>query len=675
MIGASSMNIPESHLSNNDRLLARLGSRYIQLAVGRSQLASLLVGPPIGLLFTFVTAKLSSVQAIKFVIILAIFIALANILPPFFTHRGTRQATARLNNIFKGQPLPEGNDPFSAWKEIITLPGRMAISQLSSAFLLVTIPVVLCMRIIGGASWFQVAAIAVGGSLAVMAMLIQSILNMDNRLAPVRRALLPENATQQEVHLSVGSATRHYFILGFLILSALLTTGVLVYGKFSEAALPGANIPGILNQLLIQLGIFGVLFFGLGLFLASRLFQANTRPVQEMSRAIRELQKGDLSQRADITTSDETAYLTIHVNQLLDQFQKSHTGLEKQIIERTRELDRKTSFLQAAAWIAHEASGLQDINTLLNRVVELISTRFGYYHTGIFLLDDSEENVILQAASSEDGRRLLARGYKLAVGSEGIIGTSAYQNRAQVVSDVNNIENYHKQSDLSPTRSEVAIPLSARGRVLGVLDIHSTEPTAFSQDEIDLLQAMADQIGLAIQNAHLTTENQRILQQLETTTASNIQKTWRERLRSSKHAYRYAAMGLTTVTQLGNIPAVSSNDPNHLNIPIILRGQQLGTMILRRSSDEAWGDTDRSLAIEIATQIGLALENARLLEDAQRRAAQESSLSELASKLSRSLDPDVLLQTAIRELHQLPNVSGVSVYLAPSEKSTSNDIK
>ena len=198
------MNKPESIKSKDEQLLARLGGRYIQMVVGRSQAASLFIGPPIGLLFTFLTAKLSSVQSIQFLISLIVFIALVNLLPPIFTRRGTRQSRARLDHIFRNSPLPEDNDALSAWKEIITLPGRIAISQLISAFLLVTLPVSLIMGIVGGASGFQIVSIAIGGSLAVMAMLIQSVLNTDSRLAPVRRALLPKNAELQNIHLSVG---------------------------------------------------------------------------------------------------------------------------------------------------------------------------------------------------------------------------------------------------------------------------------------------------------------------------------------------------------------------------------------------------------------------------------------------------------------------------------------
>jgi GAF domain-containing protein len=673
MTGASSMNKPDSFTSKDDRLLAKVGGRYIQLSVGRSQAASLFIGPPIGLLFTYVTANLSSVQFTQFIVSLVVFIILANLLPPIFTRRGTRQAIARLDHIYKNIPLPEDNDAILAWKEIITLPGRIAISQLLSALFLVTLPVIIFMRVVGGVSWFQVASIATGGSLTVMAMLIQSVLNMDNRLGPVRRALLPTNALEQDIRLSIGLAARQYFVIGFLLLASQLMSGILVFGKFNAAMLPGANIPEILRQLQIQLGIFGLAIFILGFFLASRLILAHSRPIQEMTHTLVNLHEGDLSQRAAIITSDETAQLTIRLNQLLDQLQASQTGLEKQIEERTKDLSRKTSYLQAASWVAHEAAGLQDINTLLKRTVELISNRFGFYHTGIFLLDDSGEHAVLQAASSEGGQRMLKRGHKLDVGLQGIVGAAAYQNHAQVVMDVEKDQNYYKNPDLPLTRSEAAFPLTARGNILGILDIQATDPSAFSQDDVELLQAMANQIGLAIHNARLGEESNDNLERLEAATTENIRKVWRERLQSGQHSYRYTSMGITSATQVGNKPTGSESALNRLNIPITLRGEPLGTIVLRRTAGNAWSETERSLAMEIAGQVGLALENARLLDEAQRRAAQEQSLSGLAAELSRSLDPSILLQTALRELHQLPNVSGVSVSLSSSEKPAPGD--
>jgi GAF domain-containing protein len=111
-------------------------------------------------------------------------------------------------------------------------------------------------------------------------------------------------------------------------------------------------------------------------------------------------------------------------------------------------------------------------------------------------------------------------------------------------------------------------------------------------------------------------------------------------------------------------------DINRLNIPITLRGQLIGNITFTRKSNTNWTEADRALAIEIAHQVSLALENARLLEEAQRRAAQEQSLNELTAQLSRSLDVDTLLQTALRELHQLPDVIETSVYVSTHTPSS-----
>jgi len=186
---------------------------------------------------------------------------------------------------------------------------------------------------------------------------------------------------------------------------------------------------------------------------------------------------------------------------------------------------------------------------------------------------------------------------------------------------------------------------------------------------------MADQIGLAIQNARLITESQDAIDRLEISTADNIRSVWRERVGSNKRSYRYTSMGLTSATQPGNMPTKSDTSADRLNIPITLRGQTLGTIVLQRRVEKAWSETDRSLATEIASQVGLALENARLLDDAQRRAAQEQSLSKLTANMGLSLDPDTILQTAIRELHQLPNVAEVSAFISspqPLKDESSN---
>jgi GAF domain-containing protein/HAMP domain-containing protein len=398
-----------------------------------------------------------------------------------------------------------------------------------------------------------------------------------------------------------------------------------------------------------------------------------TSPLRALTHTAEKITQGELTAEARVQGRDEIGKLALSINTMTSSLRNTIQNLEQKVEERTSDLLRKSLRLQASAQIAHDAAEFQDIQILIKQTVDLISNRFGFYHTGIFLLDESGEHAVLMAASSEGGAKMLARGHQLEVGIQGIVGAAANQNRTRIVMDVDVDQDFYKNPDLPLTRSEAAIPLTARGKVLGVLDIQSTEISAFQQDDVEMLQTLADQIGLAIQNARLITESQVALQKLENSTSENIRRVWRERVGGSKHSYRYAHMGISAMQAPETIPGNGVNITNPLRIPITLRGEPLGTILLQRSADISWSETERSLAIEIAGQVGLALENARLLDEAQRRAAQEQSMSELAAKLSRSLDPDILLQTAIRELHQLPNVTEVSVYLAPSGKPTPDD--
>lgn len=653
------MNNPERSTEARNRSLAKLGGRYILRAQAASQVIATPVGLSIGLYFIFSNASLSRPQIILLLPSLTLFILLTYLVISIYVRISTRQARARLDHIFRESPLLEGSEATSAWMEILTLPRRAAAARFISAYLLVVLPTALYMHQAGAANWSQVAVIAIGLSFAEMAILIQGILFLDERLTPARQALLPGVPSQQEAQTGLGQRVRQYFVLFALLLGAILMTGMLGRQQLVSVAAPEA-----LARFQTQFAILGAILVVLAIFFASRLHRAAALPVREMIDTINAVQHGDLSRRASLVASDETARLSIHLNQLLDQLQTAQTELERTVEERTSELTRKTVHFQAAAQVAREATALQDINTLLSRTVDLISGRFGYYHAGIFLLDDAGEFAILQAASSEGGKRMLARGHRLEVGHQGIVGAAAFQNRPYIVMDVSGDTAHFKNPDLPMTRSEAAIPLTGRGRVIGVLDIQSTEQSAFTQDDVEIFRILADQIGLAIQNARSIAESQDAFQRLEAITAENMRRVWRERLQTPKRAYRYTSVSLAPIPP-GEVQEPGDSKPDRLNIPITLRGQRIGVIALRRTSENPWNDTDRSLALEIASQVGLALENARLLDDAQRRAAQEQSLNELTTRLSRSLDPDTLLQTAVRELHQLPNVSEVSVYISP----------
>ncbi|HHH41251.1 MAG TPA: GAF domain-containing protein, partial [Chloroflexi bacterium] len=318
------------------------------------------------------------------------------------------------------------------------------------------------------------------------------------------------------------------------------------------------------------------------------------------------------------------------------------------------------------AEVAREAAAIRDVGELLDRVVHLISDRFGFYHAGVFLVDDLREYAVLRAASSEGGRRMLARGHRLKVGETGIVGWVAGTGQPRIALAVGEDAVFFDNPDLPLTRSEMALPLKVRGEVIGVLDVQSEEPAAFGEEDVAVLQAMADQIALAIENARLLEESQRALRELESLYGRQAREAWIEQVTHRPLAYRYAGLNVEPAVTSEQLVAEEGGgeDEYRLSVPIRLRGETIGTILLRREPEAGpWSQEEVALAEEIGVQIGLALENARLLEETKQRAFREQALSEITAHLTRSLDMETLLRTAVQGLVRMPGVAEAAVHI------------
>ncbi len=336
---------------------------------------------------------------------------------------------------------------------------------------------------------------------------------------------------------------------------------------------------------------------------------------------------------------------------------KDRTELEERVEERTAGLMKKTEQLRAASYIAHQTAEVNDLLSLLEIVVNLITDQFGFYHTGIFLLNETGETAVLHAASSEGGKRMIEKGHSLAVGTQGIVGYAAAQKTYRIALDVGADAVFFENKDLPSTHSEIALPLIIQNRVLGVLDIQSDQSQAFNPEDVDVLQTLANQVAVAIENARLLSESQTALMQLEAVTNFRTREAWAQRLQKQAHAFTYTPLGVRA-------DAIIPDEESHtLNIPISLRGQKIGDLSISRKNNEKWNKVDEELITEVAHQVGLAVDNIRLLESATQRAQQEKTVGELAVRFSQSLDIDSLLQTAARELGSVPEISEVSVFI------------
>lgn len=353
--------------------------------------------------------------------------------------------------------------------------------------------------------------------------------------------------------------------------------------------------------------------------------------------------------------------------------------LEQRVAERTADLARRSTELEAAAQVAREAAAIRDVSQLLNTTVHLISERFGFYHVGIFLVDAPVEYAVLQAASSEGGQRMLAHGHRLKVGEIGIVGYAAGSGQPRIALDVGEDVVFFNNPDLPETRSEMALPLRVRERVIGVLDVQSEKPAAFSEEDVAILQTLADQVALAIENARLLEESQRALRELEVLYGRRARQAWAERVTRQPAAYRYTGVGVGPVPpslaqEMGALPPQhqpviqQEGDGHRLIAPIRLREQTFGSIVLRQDpQEEPWSLEEVALVEELSTQIGLALENARLLEETQRRAAREQLASEVTARFRETLDLETILKTAVQEIRQALSLPEVVIRLVTAE--------
>lgn len=382
------------------------------------------------------------------------------------------------------------------------------------------------------------------------------------------------------------------------------------------------------------------------------------KPIVNLRDMANRISQGEFNVHiSNIPQTRELAELALNLNAMTENLSELINDLEQRVAERTVGLMKKTDQLRAASYIARQTADVQDLSAILQIVVDLIANQFGYYHAGIFLMNEIGDQAVLQAASSEGGKRMVERGYAVEIGSQNLVGYVTGQRRARIALDIGADAVFFNNPDLPLTRSEVALPLMIRNKVLGVLDIQSDQPQAFRAEDIDVFQTLADQVAVAIENARLLGESQAALRQLEAVSTLRTRDAWSQKLLGQALAFTFTPLGIRL--------EADSNSPSEgaMQAPITLRGQTIGSISLARKDNSSWSKFDEDLINEVAYQVGLAVDNLRLLEDAQRRARQEQTIGELATRFSQALDVDSLLQTAAREIGQMPDVSEVSVFI------------
>lgn len=243
---------------------------------------------------------------------------------------------------------------------------------------------------------------------------------------------------------------------------------------------------------------------GISALLSFFIINSITQPLGVVTRAAQAVARGDRDVHVDITSGDEIGVLASSFNTMTDELNASYEGLEERVAERTRDM-------QTVVEVSNQISTILDMDRLLQDVVDITKERFGLYHTHIYMLDDEGQTLVLTAGAGHVGRQMVAE-YRIIDFSnrQSVVATAARDRQSVVFNDVASSPTFLAHPLLPNTKSEVALPLIARGNVLGVLDVQGDEVGYFTEENMNVLEILSNQIATALSNTALFETSDRI---------------------------------------------------------------------------------------------------------------------------------------------------------------------
>ena len=399
-------------------------------------------------------------------------------------------------------------------------------------------------------------------------------------------------------------------------------------------------------------------------------------PLVSLTGTARQITKGDLEARAPVKGRDEIATLAEALNTMTARLRDSILSLERRVQDRTAALEaasstatRRASQFEAVTQVTRAIGSIRNMDELMPLVAAVISQYFGFYHVGIFLNDEHQENTWLIAANSEGGHRMLQRHHNLKIGAQGIVGYVAAHGESRVARSVGEDAVYFNNPDLPETKSEAALPLRRGSEIAGVLDVQSTKEDAFSSEDLSILAILADQVSLAMENTRLFETTQRSLLEAETLYRQYVREAWTRLPQEGQViGYRYTARGAAPIVSVHDAAAaqaaVASQEPGAaapILVPIKLRGETIGNLVVQAQHPGGWTADQMELAQAVADRVALSAENARLFDETSRRAERERLVTEITSRIRSTNDPDEMIRTAVEELRNALGASEIQV--------------
>lgn len=469
-------------------------------------------------------------------------------------------------------------------------------------------------------------------------------------------------------------------VFGLVTLAAFAFSGQGYYditGYFLVVAIASLVVSG---RAAILFGLLGILFWTVQVFAqASGALAGDTTAIDAIMFSVVLAITSLLLRNSAQSITASLARVRRHRQALVesnDELQELHTMLETH----ARDLERRSAYLEASAEVTRTVASYLETEPLLQQVVELIRLHFNLYYVGLFQVEETGQWAVLRAGTGQAGQAMLARGHRIRVG-EGMIGWCVAYARARVALDVSTDAIRLIPAELPATRSEAALPLRSRGRVIGALTVQSDKLGTFEEAAMAALQTIADHVAVALDNARLYTESQAALEITRRAYGDLSQQAWAELLGArTDWGYRYAHRNVTpaygawrsemrqaaqtrqTVLSHTGIPAgqnpqlVPGEDDTTqpaLAIPIIVREQVVGVLGFRKGEgDRVWTNEEIALLETLAGQLGPALESAQLYQETQDRAIRERLTGQIAARIRETLNIETVLQTAAREMRE-----------------------
>jgi GAF domain-containing protein len=635
-----------------ERLLPQTGGWYLLLIIAVAQVIGMLGAIP-GLLSIPVNADFSEALAQSFSILVPILIVISNLIMLGISWQLTRAARSRLNKWAEGTFKPDSTEELAAWREITSLPWRYAIAAVIVVFVVGVSPpfMMSLLQSDAASSPFQPSSLSspnpvyilLGGLVSILGSVILAVLLIDRLTLPARLVLVPSDFDTQLKGRSGALLTGKFQVL----ILVLTTIGILLIapiGYHQTIRILYAEVSSleVFSNLQVQSIVFSILTLLLAALLSYYASRAVSDPIRELIETFDKIEKGDLSQRAPVSATDELGIVTMQFNRMLSRLEALQNTLEQQVVERTKQLT-------ATNEVGRVASSSLDPDELLARVIQLVPEQFNYYYAAIYLLDAGGKWAELKEATGEAGHVLKQNRYRLEVVGRSMVGT-AIREKSVRVAQVASEEKQRFDNPLLPyTRSEIALPLIIGDRVLGALNVQSTRESDFGPQVIETMQSMAGQVAIALENARLFQEAQHNIREMRTIQQQYLLEGW-----SGFAAEKEGDLEYGVGDEL-------DENSKKIEVSISLRDQILGQ--IRFETNEDWTPEQESLANAVATQAAIALENARLVSESRQIAVYERMVAEINSKIWSSATIDGVLQTVVKELGRRLNASQATIEL------------